>query len=250
VGEVEDLSDNEREEQLRKFWRENWLWIVGGIGLGLGGLAAWQYWQQTKIAAAEQDEASYVAMLDLLSKNDKDAATKKADGLRALHPKSPYADQADLALARFAVDTRDFDVAVKRLRGVADSSRDPELRLIAQARLARVLSEQGRHDDALKLLDVTKAGEFTAVFHEARGDILAAKGDVAGARQAYDAALASSTAAASQSFDRAFVELKRDALPAAATVAAVTPAPATAAPVPAAAAPAPAAVTPAAGAKP
>ena len=234
---MEDLSDNEREEQLRRFWAENWLWIVGGIALGLGGLAGWQYWQKSKLNASEQDAASYVAVLDSLSRNDKDAAVKKAGGLRGLHPKSPYADQADLALARFAVDTRDFDEAAKRLRTVAETSRDHELRLIAQSRLARVLSAQGKHDEALKLLDVTSAGSFTPLFHEIRGDVLGAKGDVAGARQAYDAALAATTSAQAQAFDREYVELKRDALPA--TVAA-------------AAAPAavPPAVAPVAGGKP
>ncbi|MEY2918853.1 MAG: hypothetical protein RL261_158 [Pseudomonadota bacterium] len=235
---MEDLSDNEREEQLRRFWAENWLWIVGGIALGLGGLAGWQYWQQSKLRASEQDEAAYVAVLDSLGKNDKAAAVKKAGDLRALHPKSPYADQADLALARFGVDTRDFDEAATRLRTVADSSRDPELRLIAQSRLARVLSEQGKHDDALKLLDVANAGSFTPVFHEIRGDVLAAKGDVAGARQAYDAALAATTSVQAQAFDREYVELKRNALAASTT-----------APVPAAAA-APPAVAPVEGAKP
>jgi predicted negative regulator of RcsB-dependent stress response len=238
VGEVEDLSDNEREEQLRRFWAENWLWIVGGIALGLGGLAGWQYWQKSKLNASEQDEASYVAVLDSLSKNDRDAAVKKAGDLRSLHPKSPYSDHADLALARFAVDTRDLDEAAKRLRTVAESSRDPELRLIAQSRLARVLTEQGKHDDALKLLDVTNAGSFTPIFHDIRGDVLAAKGDVAGARKAYDAALAATTSVQAQAFDREYVELKRDALPATGAVAA------------SAAAPKPAAVAPAAGAKP
>jgi predicted negative regulator of RcsB-dependent stress response len=237
VGEVEDLSDNEREEQLRRFWADNWLWIVGGIALGLGALAGWQYWQKSKLTAAEQDEASYVATLELLGKNSKDEAAKKADELRALHPKSPYADQSDLALARFAVDTGDWELASKRLRTVADTSRDPELRQIARIRLARVLAEQGKHDDALKLLDDAQAGAFTALFHDARGDVLAAKGDAAGARKAYDAALAATTTAAeSQAIDREFIELKRDALPAAAAVAA--------------AAPAPAATTPAAGATP
>lgn len=235
---MEDLSDNEREEQLRRFWAENWLWIVGGIALGLGGLAGWQYWQKTKLAASEHDEAAYTTVLESLGKSDKEAAVKSADALRELHPKSPYADQADLALARFAVDTRDLDGAAKRLRTVADTSRDPELRLIARSRLARVLSEQGKHDDALKLLDVTNAGSFTPVFHEIRGDVLAAKGDAAGARQAYDAALAATTSVQAQAFDREFVELKRDALPAVVAVAAapaVAPASAT---VPPAAAPA------------
>ena len=233
---MEDLSDNEREEQLRRFWIENWLWIAGGIALGLGGLAGWQYWQKSKLKAAELDEASYVLVLESLSKNDQDAAAKRAGDLRSLHPKSPYADQADLALARFAVDTRDFDSAVKRLRTVAESSRDPELRLIARTRLARVLAEQGKHDDALKLLDVASAGSFVPVVHEIRGDVLAAKGDVAGARQAYDAALAATASAEAQAFDREFVELKRDALPVAASVVPAAPAAPTAAP--AAAAPA------------
>jgi predicted negative regulator of RcsB-dependent stress response len=223
---VEDLSDNEREEQLRRFWADNWLWIFGGIALGLGAIAGWQYYQKMKLTAAENDESTYVSLLESLSKDAKDEATKKADDLRALHPKSPYADQSDLALARYAVDNRDWETASRRLRVVADSSRDPELRLIAQTRLARVLAEQGKHDDALKLLDPAKAGAFGPLFHDTRGDVLAAKGDIAGARQAYDAALAATTTATDeQTIDRAFVELKRDALPASATVAAAaTPA--------------------------
>jgi predicted negative regulator of RcsB-dependent stress response len=240
---VEDLSDNEREEQLRRWWADNWLWIVGGIALGLGALAGWNYWQTSKLKAAELDESSYLAVLDALGRNDKDAAIKQATDLRKLHPKSPYADQSDLALARYAVDQRDFDAAVQRLRLVADSSRDAELRLIATTRLARVLAEQGKHDEALKLLDVAQAGAFAPLYHDLRGDILAARNDVAGARQAYDAALAATAASPPQGFDRAYVELKRDALPAAA--AAPAAAPATAAP-----AATPPATAPAAGTKP
>jgi predicted negative regulator of RcsB-dependent stress response len=236
---VEDLSDNEREEQLRRWWADNWLWIVGGIALGLGALAGWNYWQTSKLKAAELDESSYLAVLDALGRDDKEAAIKQATDLRKLHPKSPYADQSDLALARYAVDQRDFDAAVQRLRAVADSSRDAELRLIATTRLARVLAEQGKHDEALKLLDVAQAGAFAPLYHDLRGDILAARNDAAGARQAYDAALAATAASPPQGFDRAYVELKRDALPAAAAV-------------PAAAAPAatPPATAPAAGTQP
>jgi predicted negative regulator of RcsB-dependent stress response len=210
---VEDLSDNEREEQLRRWWSENWLWIVGGIALGLGLLAGWQYWQKSRLQSAEQDEAAYMAVLDSLNQNQQDAAIKKADDLRGLHPKSPYADQSDLALARALVDARKFDDAAKRLRTVADSSRDPQLRLVALSRLARVLGEQGKHDDALALLDVAKAGAFAPLFHEIRGDLYAAKGDAASARKEYDAALAGSgEPGEAPALDTRYVELKRDAL--------------------------------------
>jgi predicted negative regulator of RcsB-dependent stress response len=212
---VEDLSDNEREEQLRRFWVDNWLWIIGGIVLGLAIWGGIQYWQKSRMQAAEADESSYLAVLDALEANKRDEAVSKADALRGLHPKSPYADQADLVLARAAVDRREFDEAARRLRIVADGSRDPQLRQIAQGRLARVLIEQGKHDDAIKLLDVEKAGAFAAVYHDVRGDAYAAKGDAANARREYEAALAAQVTGGETTIDRAFVELKRDSLPAA-----------------------------------
>ena len=222
---MEDLSDNEREEQLRRFWSENWLWIVGGIALGLGAVAGWQFWQRTQQVAAETDERTYLAVLDSLSRNDPATALKKADDLRAMHPKSPYADQSDLALARADIGNGKLDDATRRLRMVADSSRDPQLRLIAQTRLARVLAEQGKYDDALKLLDVEKAGAFAPLFHDIRGDVLAVKGDTAAARQQYESALAAASAAGSTGepiIDVQYVRLKLDALPPAAPAAAAS----------------------------
>ena len=152
-----------------------------------------------------------------LGANQFDAASAKAKELRDLHPKSPYADQADLALARAAVERNDLPEAAKRLKLVADGSRDPELRQIAKARLARVLVEQGKHDEALAQLDIANAGSFGALYHELRGDAFAAKGDAAGARQEYDAALAGTQT--EPGIDKAYVELKRDALASSATAA-------------------------------
>jgi predicted negative regulator of RcsB-dependent stress response len=215
---VEDLTDNEREEQLRRWWSENWLWIIGGVALGLALLAGWQYWQRARIERAESDAAAYAAVIDALGRNDRDAATAKAKELRDARPESAYADQADLALARAAVGQRQFDDAAERLKRVADGSRDPELRLVARTRLARVMIEQGKHDEALGLLDPASAGAFAARFHEIRGDAYAAKGDPQAARGAYDAAL--EAADADGGIDRAYVELKRDALPAAPAAAA------------------------------
>jgi predicted negative regulator of RcsB-dependent stress response len=209
---VEDLTDNEREEQLRRWWSDNWAWIIGGVALGLAVLAGWQYWQRQKLQSAEQDEASYVAVVEALDRSQRGEAARQATELRARRPDSAYADLADLMLARAAVDAGQLDEAARSLKSVADGSRDPELRLVAQVRLARVLVEQGKFDDALALLDVAKAGDFAPLFQDVRGDALAAKGDAAGARKAYEAALAGGE---ESGIDRELVELKRDALPAA-----------------------------------
>ena len=207
---MEDLTDNEREEQLRRWWSDNWAWIIGGVALGLAILGGWQYWQRHQLQSTEQDQASYRAVLVALGRDQRDEAVKQATELRTRRPGSPYADQSELALARAAVDGRDFDEAARLLKGVADGSKDPELRQVAKTRLARVLLEQGKHDEALALLDASQAGAFGGLVHEIRGDALAAKGDAAAARTAYDAALAAS--GPESGLDSAFIELKRDAL--------------------------------------
>jgi predicted negative regulator of RcsB-dependent stress response len=222
---VEDLTDNEREEQLRRWWSDNWAWIIGGVALGLAILGGWQYWQRYQVQKTEQDEASYLAVVRSLDGKQRDAAAKQAAELRERHPGSPYADQSDLALARASVDAGEFDEAARLLQRVAQDSRDAELRLVAQTRLARVLLEQGKYDEALAQLDVAKAGAFAGLVHDIRGDVLAAKGDAAGARREYEAALESATA--ESGLDREFIELKRDAVPAAPIVPAAAPATAT-----------------------
>lgn len=208
---MEDLTDIEREEQLRNFWRDNWLTIVGGVAIGLGGIAGWRYWQDHVRERAEKAEADYAGVIDALAAHSGDDAATRAKALREDHPASPYADQAELALARAAVDRRDYDEAGRLLRVVMDGSRDPELRHVARLRLARVLIEQQKAGEAVTLLDPSGAGAFAANYHEVRGDALGATGDTAGARREYDAAL--SAAAEAGSVDRDYLALKRDALP-------------------------------------
>lgn len=184
----EFLSEEERAEAVKGWFRENWSWLALGVVIGLGGLVGWQYYERQQVAQAE----SAARLLQEMAKALPEGAGKADPHFKKLiadYGKTAYADQARLAMAQAAVADSKLDEAVTQLREVMDHTKDEELALVARLRLARVLIEQGKHDEALGLLDVNKAGAFVAQTHEIRGDALFAKGDTSGAREAYQAAL-------------------------------------------------------------
>jgi predicted negative regulator of RcsB-dependent stress response len=190
------LSDREQEEALRNWWRENWNWILGGVVLGLALLAGWQYW---KIHTTNRGEEA----AELFAEFQK--AKAPLDRLTTDFASSPYTQQARLSQAQKHVVASQFDEAAAQLRAVIDASKDEELAHIARLRLARVLIQQGKHDEALNLLNPETAGEFAAQVREIRGDALFAKGDNDQARAEYAAALAANADAMT---DRTLLEMK------------------------------------------
>jgi len=86
-----------------------------------------------------------------------------------------------------------------------DDSKDSELRLIARLRLARILTDQGKADEAIKTLGTPMPAAFAAPYHEVRGDAYLAKKDIPGAINEYQAALG---AADTSGINGALLELK------------------------------------------
>ncbi|HKU13090.1 MAG TPA: tetratricopeptide repeat protein [Steroidobacteraceae bacterium] len=203
---VEDyLTDRDQEEALRNWWRENWKWLLAGVVLGLGLLAGWQFWQKYRGQQAEHAATVYAGFQKALAGNDVAEAGRLLNSLSGEHASSAYTQQGRLLLAKRETDAGKFDEAIKHLREVVDKSKDAELGQIARVRLARLLIQTGKHDEALQMLDVEKAGNFAPQVREIRGDALVAKGDAQGARAEYAAALA---AQSDGQIDRANVELK------------------------------------------
>lgn len=198
------LSDEEREEALREWWRDNWRWIIAGIALGIVLLVGWRYWTTYRQQQAEQAGELYGQVESATQANDVAKARASLDQLAAAHDKSPYAQQARLLVARLQVDAGKFAEAEALLREVTSKSQDKELANIATLRLARLLIQQRKPDEAVRLLEPLTAGGFAAGAREIRGDALFAKGDPEGARAEYAAALATTDA----QIDRQMVELK------------------------------------------
>jgi predicted negative regulator of RcsB-dependent stress response len=219
----EFLSEAEQWERAKSWVRSYTPWILGGVVVALGGLAAWNWYQDRQDRLGLEASAQYEQMTDALQKADVARAKAIAANMERDHPGSPYVDQAHLFEARIAVEANDLATAASLLRGVMDRTKDDQLALIARLRLARVQLAQNKADDALATLNGKPAGAFESRFHAVRGDILLAKGDRAGALKEYLAALSGPDA---RSVDEQSLQLKINDLKADAPAAPAAPAPA------------------------
>jgi len=223
----EFLSESEQWEALKRWLRENGLWILAGIGVGVLGLAGWRWWEARTERLALEAAVKYQQTLEAFDRGDRTRGLTLVDELRRDYGSSPYVDQAELAASRVFVEQNELDKAAERLRRVMEESEDRELALVARLRLARVQLAQNRPDDALATLNAGEPGAFAPRYHEVRGDALLAKGDKTGALQEYQAARAGDVAAV---VDTALLDLKINDLkpsrsPAASRTADAKPAP-------------------------
>lgn len=220
----EFLSEREQAEQLRNWLRANWIWMAAGVALVVGGYYGYQWWQSSRSTESLAAEARFSAMLEALAGNNREEGVRIGNELATAHGDTPYADQARLLLARLDVEAGNFGAAESRLAGVARKSDDPELRVVAQMRLARVQLAQGRHDDALASLEAARQPATEARVEELRGDVLLARADEAGALAAYRKAqaLAETPSMDGGLVDAELLGLKIDKLSSAASDAAAT----------------------------
>jgi predicted negative regulator of RcsB-dependent stress response len=110
-------------------------------------------------------------------------------------------------VARLKVEKAQPEEAAKYLEQVMEDSRSEEIRLIARHRLARLLVQEEKFDEALKVLTPPKGSAFAPAFHEARGDAYYAMGKMAEARTEYEEALKGRDPTTG---DEAFLQAKLD----------------------------------------
>jgi len=203
------LSEKEQVEQLRKWWRDNGWFLIGGAALGGLALLGWnQYWAyQTR--NSEQAGMVYESIQQAIAAPNLEQAGTLLKQMRADYPSAAYTQQAGLAVARAELIT-DPQRAADDLRYTMEHSKDAELAMIARLRLARVLAYREQYPDALALLTVDNTGKFAGRINEIKGDILVAQGKTEEARAAYLAAMVSSGA---EVLDRSFLQMKLADLP-------------------------------------
>jgi predicted negative regulator of RcsB-dependent stress response len=158
--------------------------------LGLGTVVGWTTWRSHQDAQAEALSMRYQALVDTAALPNHSGAVELADAIIADDPQSSYAALAALVGAHSAFKAHDISTTRRMLEWAIANASGFQVNQVARVRLARILTAEGNHDDALTQLDAVTDASFAAVAAEARGDVLKARGDADAARAAYEGALA------------------------------------------------------------
>ena len=183
-----DLEEQEQLDQLKHFWKQYGNLVTWVLIAALGAYAAfngWTWWQrdQSAKAGAMYDELDRAAQA-----GDAERAARIFADLKERYPRTAFAQQGGLLAAKTQFDKGQADAARVSLAWVSEHAIEPEYQTLARIRLAGVLLDQKKYDEALKQLDTATPKEFEALVTDRRGDILLAQGKRDDAKAAYQKA--------------------------------------------------------------
>ena len=194
---IDDLLDeHEQSEKVRTWLQANGAGLIGGVILGLALIGGWQWWQKQQERARIETGERFQSAIDTIQAKKLTLAQPQVAAL----PHGAYASLAALDLAKAQLNSGQRDAAIATLRATKPS--EPALLAIVTQRLARLLVDAGKANEALKLLPVESTDPEIL---QVSGDAHFALGHRDDARRAYAEALTRLDAGAPQ---RRLVELK------------------------------------------
>ena len=204
-----DLQEQEQVDALKAWWKENGKWVIGAMVVGLLGFAGIQFWKSHQAGQAAEAAKLYAEVVKQAGSNDPKRVGDAADALVSRYGSSAYAPRAQLLAAQSSLQARDVAHAKVQLQWVVEHASETGLQDAARLKLASVLLDEKKYDEALKQLDATHPEAFTGLYSDIKGDVLSAQGKAAEARAAYQQALDKTDA---KSGYRNLIQLKLDGL--------------------------------------
>lgn len=186
-------TEEEQIEAIKNWWADNGKTVLIGAVLLLASYFGVNTYKDHVRGQGEQASAIYQQALELVDQQGDAEQAKKTqlfNQLKTEYSSTPYAKFAALFLAKDAVEAADFTMAETELRYVQQNPVDEPMKMLATVRLAMVLNEVKKHDEALALVTGVESGAFAAQYLEVKGDILFAQGNNDAARDAYQLAKA------------------------------------------------------------
>lgn len=184
-----DLEEQEKIDILKAWWKQyaSWVWaFVMVLAVSYASVQGWRYYQRGQ---AEKAGILFDAVRIAARGGDAVATLQAAKVLQEAQPTSPLATRGALIAAAVSHVKGDGVGARSELEWVIAHSSEAPMVDLARIRVAGLLADVQKFDEALKLLDLNHDPAFVALTADRRGDILTAQERWSDARAAYQTAM-------------------------------------------------------------
>jgi predicted negative regulator of RcsB-dependent stress response len=180
-----DLEEQEQLDALKAFWKQYGNPITWALIAVLTAYAAWNGWNWYQRDQAQKAGAMFEQLERASIAGDADQAKRIFEDMKQRYARTAYTQQGALLTAKTQNAKGQVDAARETLAWVGESAGDDAYRAIARLRLAGLLLDQKKYDEALKQLEASAPKEFEALVADRRGDVLLAQGKPEDAKAAW-----------------------------------------------------------------
>src|SRR5258707_15503533 len=113
-----DFEEQERIAELKAWWEDNRLFVLGAVVAAIVAFAAYRGWVYWNARQAEDAAAMFKPVAEAAKAKDAKKIPEAARAVIAKHPGSYYASEAALVIAKNAFESGNLDEARKQLEGV------------------------------------------------------------------------------------------------------------------------------------
>ncbi|SFP32891.1 Putative negative regulator of RcsB-dependent stress response [Nitrosomonas cryotolerans] len=184
-----NLEEQEKIDGLKSWWDSYGASIVIVASVLIATIAGTQAWKYYHTQQAEQAADLYGLLQQVQLTEDARKIDDAAHLLMAGFPSSGYASRAAMIAARASVAADDIKRAKEQLQWVIDHTEEYELKDLARLRLAGLLLDEKKYNEAAHLLEADHGTSFSGLYADRKGDVLSAAGKLAEARRAYQIAI-------------------------------------------------------------
>lgn len=183
-------EEQEKIEGLKAWWVAHGNTVIIVVTTLIAAIVGTQAWNYYKKQQAQQAADLFAVLQQQAERSGEpskinDAAHLLTEGF----PASGYASRAALIAAQANADAGNLSEASSKFQWILDNSKEPEIKDIARMRLAGLLLDEKKYEEALNLLNAQHGESFAGLYADLKGDVLAASGNIIEARAAYQQAI-------------------------------------------------------------
>ena len=184
-----NLEDQDNIDGVKTWWDKFGTAIailLTAVLVAIGGTQAWKYYQQQQ---AQQAADLYVLLQQVRLSNEPAKINDAAHLLTEGFPSSGYASRAAFIAAQADVEAGNNKRAIQNLQWIIDNAKETALHDVARLRIAGILLDEEKYDEALRILKTQHGETFAGLYSDRKGDILVASKKISEARLSYQAAI-------------------------------------------------------------